>query len=100
MSAYAHQKVVWLDVTMNEVFVVYILNAANHLYTGQKVSRSVKKCQSDTKCTQGSSHFYLNYQRTQEVVETLDVGQTNVGENWAVSQERDLPDLPTSTLSS
>ena len=31
VSADSHQEVVWLDVTMNKVLVVYILNPTNHL---------------------------------------------------------------------
>lgn len=31
MSSYAHQEVVWLDITMDEVLIVHILYSANHL---------------------------------------------------------------------
>ena len=31
MSADAHKEIIWFDITVDEILVVYILNATNHL---------------------------------------------------------------------
>lgn len=37
MTANAHEKVIWLDISVDEVLCVYIFNPADHLKRGEKV---------------------------------------------------------------
>lgn len=36
MTANAHEKVIWLDISVDEVLCVYIFNPADHLKRGEK----------------------------------------------------------------
>ena len=60
VSADAHQEVVWLDVTMNKVLVVYILNPTNHLQVCVCVCVCVYVCVEDIEVN------IVNHDRTRE----------------------------------
>lgn len=42
MTADAHEKVIWLDISVDEVLCVYIFNPADHLKRGGKKQSTIK----------------------------------------------------------
>lgn len=42
MTTDAHEKVIWFDVSVDEVLCVYILDSADHLETRVSVKHNVK----------------------------------------------------------